>query len=849
MANVVKCPLCKEKCKNSDGLYDHIMDDHDDEIPEGMSPQQYLYYVRTGKTHGSCVECHKPTEWNPSTNKYHRFCNNPKCKEKYVARFKKRMIGKYGKTTLLDDPEQQKIMLSHRKISGEYKWTDGSKKTYTGSYELDFLKFLDVLMNFDSSDIMTPSPHTYYYMYEGKNHFYIPDVYIPSLNLEIEIKDGGDNPNKHHKIQEVDKVKEKLKDEVMNSQKSIDYIKIVDKKYANFINYLLKRKDEMISNKTILKEDSSFIDIEEPTEESIIYKSLDLKMIKYVIESDKFVDTKPIKTVINKTNFLLIGKKLSRVLKYPVTVHIYDDIKKFTSDITNADQRLLRYPNDKLTLVGHTVDHDIYVLTEKELKKNADHVPYKLYLEHEMWMVMINEMNPNCQFSVATSIATVLSGELEWCMHNDMGDAFGLSQAIAVNHVYNKHGIGAIKNVIRSSTSGATLIKYINESTEESDMLFNHDIKTLTENGMNPNKKYPVYVILFSNDTSFGKLIRKVTGSEYSHACVSLDPSMNNMYSFSSIPYNHAQFGEGFVRESLWSPMFQENRYFTVMVTFVDKEGYKEIKKKIEYFKKNYTKYRYNDLGLIKYYLNFKERKFHNEKYKKKYFCSEFVAYMLKTADFVEYDDIMLAPEEIIERSLTGKVLGDYTIPNFSEKKLIRETEKAYRELIEEEFDDYYNEHLNESVSIVEEGRLKELGKQWASSIEKWWFDGNTTKYTALIDWKRLYKEFTSLFKYEDPDIRFDLIELIVKRYLIPMNKNADKATELIIKELHNIYNRFHQSFNDFKIYMVSVKDGIIGVKTSSKKSLFNYPTDVSVRENSNEVDELIESLFDFIEE
>ena len=89
----------------------------------------------------------------------------------------------------------------------------------------------------------------------------------------------------------------------------------------------------------------------------------------------------------------------------------------------------------------------------------------------------------------------------------------------------------------------------------------------------------------------------------------------------------------------------------------------------------------------------------------------------------------------------------------------------------------------------MEEGRLKELGKQWASSIEKWWFDGNTTKYTALIDWKRLYKEFTSLFKYEDPDIRFDLIELIVKRYLIPIIINGFKFTEFIIKLLHIIYS------------------------------------------------------------
>lgn len=66
-------------------------------------------------------------------------------------------------------------------------------------------------MEFDSDDIFAPSPHTYYYEYEGTKHFYIPDFFIGSLNLEVEIKDGGDNPNNHHKIQAVDKVKEEKK--------------------------------------------------------------------------------------------------------------------------------------------------------------------------------------------------------------------------------------------------------------------------------------------------------------------------------------------------------------------------------------------------------------------------------------------------------------------------------------------------------------------------------------------------------------------------------------------------------------------------------------------------------------
>ncbi len=240
----IYCKFCDFFCYEPDDFVSHLEKHHDEMIPEDMTPWQFSYYLRTNKTHGSCIVCKKDTSWNEKTHKYNRFCGNPACKEKYKELFKKRMIGKYGKTTLLNDPEHQKKMLANRKISGTYLWRDHVHKTnYTGSYEKDFLIFLDQIMNFDPEDVMAPSPHTYYYMYEGKKHFYIPDFFIPSLGLEIEIKDGGDNPNMHHKIQDVDKVKEKLKDEVM-MKNHYDYIKIVNKDNKKFFEYLDKAKDK-----------------------------------------------------------------------------------------------------------------------------------------------------------------------------------------------------------------------------------------------------------------------------------------------------------------------------------------------------------------------------------------------------------------------------------------------------------------------------------------------------------------------------------------------------------------------------------------------------------------------------
>ena len=238
-----KCPECGKKFKTLSGWSGHMDMMHPSARPEGFSDSRFFYYILTGKTAGSCIECHSPTDWSEATGKYNRYCNNPACKKAYVKLAKSRMTNKYGKEYLLDDPDMQRKMVSSRKISGYYTFSDGSGKLgYVGSYEKDFLMMMDKFMRYSANDILSPSPNTYFYEYEGKKHFYIPDFYVPNLNLEIEIKASD---NTHPKIQAVDKVKERLKDEVMQNNPKINYIKINDKVYTGFFDYLLSLKESV----------------------------------------------------------------------------------------------------------------------------------------------------------------------------------------------------------------------------------------------------------------------------------------------------------------------------------------------------------------------------------------------------------------------------------------------------------------------------------------------------------------------------------------------------------------------------------------------------------------------------
>ena len=245
---IYRCQHCKFSVavnKNKKGIHSakyimghHYETKHKNLLPEGMSGYRWFYYLLTKKDRGSCVECKGETDFNEITMKYSRFCNNPQCKQKYKEERDRRMMGKYGKLYLLDDPEMQKKMQQGRKIAGSYTWSDGKTKIpYLGTYELDFLKHLDINLHWPTADVICPSPHVYTYEYKGESHFYIPDAFIPSMNLEIEIKSTERMYNQNQESME----KEKIKDDLMKSCSNMfNYLRIENKNYAPFEALIMK---------------------------------------------------------------------------------------------------------------------------------------------------------------------------------------------------------------------------------------------------------------------------------------------------------------------------------------------------------------------------------------------------------------------------------------------------------------------------------------------------------------------------------------------------------------------------------------------------------------------------------
>lgn len=239
-----KCPYC-EKRLDRQKLITHIEKVHEDMIPENYTATRVVFNLINKKTQGKCVICGKETEWNEDKARYERICSNPKCKKSYIDQTADRLYKKHGKTKqdFLNDPKFQEKMLQNRSISGKYKFQDGGVLPYVGSYEKNFLQFMDQFFHVKSSDLIAPGP-VIDYKFDGKTHQWITDFYYEPYNLVFDIKDGGSNPNTREMNEY--RAKQIAKEKAIKDMKQYNYIRLTDNQFDQMIELILELKENLI---------------------------------------------------------------------------------------------------------------------------------------------------------------------------------------------------------------------------------------------------------------------------------------------------------------------------------------------------------------------------------------------------------------------------------------------------------------------------------------------------------------------------------------------------------------------------------------------------------------------------
>lgn len=181
------------------------------------------------------------------------------------------------------------------------------------------------------------------------------------------------------------------------------------------------------------------------------------------------------------------------------------------------------------------------------------------------------------------------------------------------------------------------------------------------EDKMLIHSEHNLYIVLSKTNTVLGRAIRKYLGVEYNHCSISLDSSLEKLYSFGrKNVYNFVS--AGFVIEGKDHGFFKvyDNANISVLKWPVTEQEWKSVKLTIDRFKANKKDYKYNILGLISSSIDIPYAR------KNEYFCSQFVADVLDKSGIYHFDKDtrLVKPHEFLNitstiTTYTGKI-GSY---------------------------------------------------------------------------------------------------------------------------------------------------------------------------------------------
>ncbi|MEH7113821.1 hypothetical protein V7124_15720 [Neobacillus niacini] len=175
-----------------------------------------------------------------------------------------------------------------------------------------------------------------------------------------------------------------------------------------------------------------------------------------------------------------------------------------------------------------------------------------------------------------------------------------------------------------------------------------------------------VYILLTNTGSFLTKLIKLYTKKPYNHASIAFDEDLSEVYSFGRKTVRNPFIG-GFVQENVRAGLFKQAdcAIYSFTVTEGQLQRMNHYLRKIEAQKKEY---RYNFLGLFGFMFNTPINR------KKAFFCSQFVASVLKEGNILHFEKPLplISPHDLQKISTfqfeyEGK-LKDYPFGNKAER-------------------------------------------------------------------------------------------------------------------------------------------------------------------------------------
>lgn len=351
--------------------------------------------------------------------------------------------------------------------------------------------------------------------------------------------------------------------------------------------------------------------------------------------------------------------------------------------------------------------------------------------------------------------------------------------------------------------------KYISEcikSKFESVQVFNAtniNEEVITETAT--KNKNPIYIVLVYTASPFGKLIKKYTHGEYTHAAIGLDVNLDKLYSF-NLANNFNKLG-GFSIESI-KGYIKDNKdaVMAVYTSFVNDEKFKKLKKQLDYLRDNVDKTRYSFINVLSLLAN-KPVELANDM-----ICSQFVDRMLKLVDIdiTGVSSSLVTPNDIYN-SAVNKIYKLYEgrVDKYNQRKANSTINKLKKSHITEastpiQFDDNGDLLIIKNIKDIEEEFNKShkllMSYNKTNNYEAMKYELYKLWYMNLLLERKIFKEKKPSKKYHDMRAR---ILNDFNKYLKIVNKNDP---EYIFSQEYE-----KSKYNDsiYKIHNSTLKYGI----------------------------------------
>lgn len=288
----------------------------------------------------------------------------------------------------------------------------------------------------------------------------------------------------------------------------------------------------------------------------------------------------------------------------------------------------------------------------------------------------------------------------------------------------------------------------------------------------------PIYIVLSFANTTFGKIITAFKGSEYSHAGISFDTSLDNIYTFNLQPtYNH----NGFTKESIKEYQNKKGDVkLQVNTIFVPIAAWEKMKETLKYYEENKDKTRYGIRNIFDFVIN-KSRDTVNSLYM---VCSQFVDNLLKIANI-----------DITHKSSNLVAPGDFEKPKEGSK--IFTIFKGWKK-------DYDKKQIDKKVKALEK----------ANTFQQL----NIMEATAIADhiFKNLIENFYTCDS-ENPNIHESLVKIrkmltptagiVITEFKLPIRFTDNGSLDIDLPK--NLQSEYEESHKLLSMYDESNMNGI----------------------------------------